>query len=142
MAATAAMARRCAAEPSHEPDLAPWGAAQGGGGERLALVTDRAQGGASLKPGQMEGMVHRRTLLDDIRGVGEPLNETMCGCRECECAGLIARGTHRLTLQARMHAAPLPAGHCHPRRPCNSSSEIIESRCCKTAGPLMEESLL
>ena len=29
---------------------------------------------------------------------GEPLNETMCGCRECHCKGLIVRGTHSLLL--------------------------------------------
>merc|ERR1711964_30597 len=37
---------------------------------------------------------------DDSRGVGEPLNETMCGCRGkgCECAGLTLRGSHFLIL--------------------------------------------
>ncbi|CAH0514462.1 unnamed protein product [Peronospora belbahrii] len=43
---------------------------------QLNLVTDRAQGAASLKDGQMEVMVHRRLLCDDNKGVGEPLNET------------------------------------------------------------------
>lgn len=70
-----------------------------GSGAELAIVTDRAQGGGSLKSGQAEIMVHRRMLLDDWRGVGEPINETMCGCSACACAGLIARGTHHLTLQ-------------------------------------------
>ena len=70
-----------------------------GSGAELAIVTDRAQGGGSLGSGQAELMVHRRTLLDDQRGVGEPINETMCGCSACACAGLIARGTHYLTLQ-------------------------------------------
>lgn len=74
-------------------------------------------GGASLRSGQMEVMVHRRTLegqlvrdrcvhascctvhpfqccctmfcraADDFRGVAEPLNETACGCTECDCPG-------------------------------------------------------
>eukprot|EP01062_Namystynia_karyoxenos_P008269 TRINITY_DN12907_c0_g1_i1.p1 TRINITY_DN12907_c0_g1~~TRINITY_DN12907_c0_g1_i1.p1 ORF type:complete len:1050 (+),score=264.30 TRINITY_DN12907_c0_g1_i1:83-3151(+) len=43
---------------------------------RLTLMTDAAQGGGSLKDGAFEIMVHRRLLVDDARGVGEPLNET------------------------------------------------------------------
>uniref|UniRef100_K3X179 Alpha-mannosidase n=1 Tax=Globisporangium ultimum (strain ATCC 200006 / CBS 805.95 / DAOM BR144) TaxID=431595 RepID=K3X179_GLOUD len=40
------------------------------------IVTDRAQGAASLEDGQIEVMVHRRLLADDGKGVGEHLNET------------------------------------------------------------------
>jgi len=43
---------------------------------QLNVVTDRAQGAASLKDGQIEIMVHRRLLKDDNKGVGENLNET------------------------------------------------------------------
>uniref|UniRef100_A0A1A9W6T1 Alpha-mannosidase n=1 Tax=Glossina brevipalpis TaxID=37001 RepID=A0A1A9W6T1_9MUSC len=57
---------------------------------RLAILTDRAQGGSSLKDGSLELMVHRRLLHDDAFGVGEALNETAYG------QGLIARGTHYL----------------------------------------------
>ncbi|KAL3141201.1 hypothetical protein ABBQ38_003541 [Trebouxia sp. C0009 RCD-2024] len=71
----------------------------------LAVLTDRAQGGASLASGQLEVMLHRRTLFDDWRGVGEPLNETMQGCTNCASAGLIARGRHWLTLQDPKSAA-------------------------------------
>ena len=39
-------------------------------------MTDRSSGVASLKEGEMENMLHRRLLVDDGRGVGEPLNET------------------------------------------------------------------
>ncbi|KAH8282797.1 hypothetical protein KR054_009895 [Drosophila jambulina] len=57
---------------------------------RLAILTDRAQGGSSLKDGSLELMVHRRLLRDDAFGVGEALNETEYG------VGLIARGKHQL----------------------------------------------
>lgn len=72
---------------------------------QLALLTERAQGGASLRAGQMEVMVHRRTLADDWRGVAEPINETACGCTQCGCAGLVTRGVHWLVLEAREEAA-------------------------------------
>jgi alpha-mannosidase len=65
---------------------------------QLAVLTDRAQGGASLRQGELEFMVHRRNLVDDRRGVQEPMNETMCGCIECDCPGLVVRGTHWLVL--------------------------------------------
>ncbi len=74
----------------------------------LAVLTERAQSAASLGSGEIEIMVHRRTLLDDWRGVGEPINETMCGCRECSCTGLMARGAHWLTLQV----CSILAGSC------------------------------
>ena len=39
--------------------------------------------------------------------MGEPLNETMCGCRGCDCPGLVARGTLRLHLHSgRLVGAP------------------------------------
>ena len=82
----------------------------------LAIITDVSQGGASLKDGSLELMVHRRIQDDDSRGVQEPLNETMCGCNDinaapgqmgqhghegdggCECAGLTVRGRHWIVL--------------------------------------------
>ncbi|XP_016995055.2 lysosomal alpha-mannosidase [Drosophila takahashii] len=54
--------------------------------KRITLLNDRAQGGASLKDGELELMLHRRLLSDDAFGVGEALNETQYG------TGLIARG--------------------------------------------------
>ena len=81
---------------------------------QLAILTDVTQGGSSLKNGQIEMMVHRRVMMDDRRGVQEPLNETMCGCNDenaapghmgenghegdggCQCAGLTMRGRHWL----------------------------------------------
>jgi hypothetical protein len=44
-------------------------------GLRSTLLTDRAHGATSLKPGQIEVMLHRRCVCDDGRGVGEPLSE-------------------------------------------------------------------
>ena len=69
------------------------------GNAQLAVVTDRAQGGASLKSGSLEIMLHRRTMFDDWRGVAEPLNETLTGCWACHVPGLIVRGSHFLTVQ-------------------------------------------
>eukprot|EP00937_MAST-01D_sp_MAST-1D-sp2_P005737 g5737.t1 len=84
--------------------------------QQLAVLTDVTQGGASLKSGEIELMVHRRVQADDSRGVQEPLNETMCGCNDigaqpgsmgahghegdggCECEGLTMRGRHWLVL--------------------------------------------
>ncbi|XP_072039300.1 lysosomal alpha-mannosidase-like [Amphiura filiformis] len=61
--------------------------------KQLTVLNDRSQGGASLKNGSMELMVHRRCLKDDSRGVGEPLNETgQYG------DGLMIRGKHLVTL--------------------------------------------
>ena len=60
------------------------------------LLTDRSQGVGSVRDGELEAMVHRRNLHDDWLGVGEPMNETQCGCIECDCPGLTARGTHLL----------------------------------------------
>jgi hypothetical protein len=42
----------------------------------LGLLTDRSQGGGSLMDGCVEVMLHRRTVFDDARGVGEAMNET------------------------------------------------------------------
>lgn len=55
---------------------------------KLSLLTDRAQGGTSMKDGEIEMMVHRRLLKDDAFGVGEALNESAYG------EGLVVRGSH------------------------------------------------
>lgn len=67
----------------------------------LSVLVDRAEGGTSLQSGQVEVMVHRRLLIDDWGGVGEPLNETMASCRECDSPGLVVRGTHLLAVEVR-----------------------------------------
>ena len=75
-------------------------------GQSLAVATDRSQGGSSLLDGSLELMVHRRTLADDARGVGEPMNETDGGITANPPfgnatrigAGIVVRGTHRLLI--------------------------------------------
>jgi hypothetical protein len=50
----------------------------------LVVVTDVSVGGASLRSGELELMVHRRLQADDSRGVGEPLNgASVHMCRTC-----------------------------------------------------------
>jgi hypothetical protein len=48
-------------------------------GIHMTVLTDRAQGVASIADGEIEVMVHRRLLADDNRGVDESLNETQGG---------------------------------------------------------------
>merc|ERR1719193_305947 len=83
---------------------------------QLTILTDRAMGGTgSLKTeGVMELMLHRRLLMDDSRGVGEPLNETEftvpywnCGdlCGHSMGKGLVIRGTLRVSLEPPATAA-------------------------------------
>lgn len=62
------------------------------GKHRLAVLTDRSEGGTSLSEGEVELMLHRRLLHDDAFGVGEALNEVANG------RGLVVRGRHRLLL--------------------------------------------
>jgi len=72
----------------------------------LALLNDRTQGGASLQEGSLEIMVQRRTVADDSRGVGEPLDETTGGVTpyppygdaERVGEGVIIKGTHRIAV--------------------------------------------
>ena len=71
----------------------------------LAIITDRTQGGTSLKDGSLELMVHRRTIKDDARGVGEPINETTSmspyppyGDAKRLGEGILITGTHRIVV--------------------------------------------
>eukprot|EP00927_Polykrikos_kofoidii_P010586 TRINITY_DN14462_c0_g1_i1.p1 TRINITY_DN14462_c0_g1~~TRINITY_DN14462_c0_g1_i1.p1 ORF type:complete len:1029 (-),score=189.34 TRINITY_DN14462_c0_g1_i1:76-3162(-) len=76
------------------------------GGAQLTLLTDATQGGSGcVRDGELEVMVHRRLLVDDGRGVGEPLNETQfvkpytatSGKGSHYGPGLVTRGRHILT---------------------------------------------
>jgi hypothetical protein len=55
------------------------------------MLLDRAQGGSSLKSGQLELMLLRETIRDDGRGVDEPLNDPGQFGK-----GLIVKGKHFL----------------------------------------------
>ncbi|KAI1305362.1 Lysosomal alpha-mannosidase [Halotydeus destructor] len=71
-------------------------------GLQVAIMTDRSQGGSSIKDGAAELMVHRRCLNDDAFGVGEALDEPGYDGR-----GLVIRGTHTLLLST------IKDGHQH-----------------------------
>ena len=70
---------------------------------QLTVLTDRAQGAASLEDGEIEVMLHRRILVDDNRGVAEALNETEGGMTgypdwQRRGRGLVMIGRHRVAL--------------------------------------------
>ncbi|XP_012496872.1 PREDICTED: lysosomal alpha-mannosidase [Propithecus coquereli] len=67
---------------------------------QLTVLTDRSQGGSSVRDGSLELMVHRRLVKDDRRGVGEPLLESG--------SGAWVRGRHLVLLDTVQTAA---AGH-------------------------------
>ncbi|KAE8010634.1 hypothetical protein FH972_006989 [Carpinus fangiana] len=62
----------------------------------LSVLVDRATGGASIKDGEVELMLHRRMLFDDSRGVGEALDESVCIDTTCE--GLTVRGNYYVSV--------------------------------------------
>ncbi|XP_036044539.1 lysosomal alpha-mannosidase isoform X3 [Onychomys torridus] len=64
---------------------------------QLTVVTDRSQGGSSVKDGSLELMVHRRLLADDERGLAEPLLDSG--------TGKIVRGRHLVLLSSVSDAA-------------------------------------
>lgn len=58
---------------------------------QMTILTDRSQGGSSIKDGSVELMIHRRLFMDDAFGVGEALNET-----GVDGQGLVITGSHFL----------------------------------------------
>ncbi|CAL5366183.1 unnamed protein product [Camellia sinensis] len=63
----------------------------------FSVLVDRAVGGASIEDGEVELMLHRRTIFDDSRGVGEALDETVCAENRCEGLTLGAGSQWRRT---------------------------------------------
>jgi len=59
----------------------------------MNVLTDRAQGGASIEDGQLELLIHRRHVQQDLCLFKEPLGEMAYG------KGLVVRGTHTLFFQ-------------------------------------------
>jgi len=57
--------------------------------KQLTVLVDRAQGGSSLNDGQIELLIHRRHVHEEMVDI---LNETAFG------VGLVVRGTHLLVL--------------------------------------------
>jgi hypothetical protein len=74
------------------------------GSSAFSIVVDRSQAGSSLTDGSIELMVQRRTIVDDGRGVDEPLNETTGGMTAYPPFGdahrvgdgVVIRGKHRI----------------------------------------------
>ncbi|WZZ12696.1 hypothetical protein YC2023_105785 [Brassica napus] len=62
----------------------------------LSVLVDRATGGGSIKDGELELMLHRRTCMDDSRGVEESLEETVC--INGTCTGLTVRGNYYVSI--------------------------------------------
>ncbi|XP_006875234.1 PREDICTED: lysosomal alpha-mannosidase-like [Chrysochloris asiatica] len=71
------------------------------GNVQLTVLTDRSQGGSSMKDGSLELMVHRMLCSDDGKGVNEPLLELDRENRQ----GLIVRGRHLVLLDRIQSAA-------------------------------------
>jgi hypothetical protein len=46
------------------------------GENQLSIVMNHTVGAASMNEGEIEVMIHRRTSMDDARGVDEPVNDT------------------------------------------------------------------
>lgn len=62
-------------------------------GYRMNILTDRAQGGGSIEDGELELLIYRRFVQQDICLFKEPLDEMAYG------EGLVVRGTHTLFLE-------------------------------------------
>jgi lysosomal alpha-mannosidase len=62
---------------------------------------DRSSGGASIRDGSIEIMIHRRLVYSESTSLGEPLNETAFG------KGLVVRGKHVVIVETPSDSAIL-----------------------------------
>ncbi|KAL6224474.1 hypothetical protein ACLB2K_003329 [Fragaria x ananassa] len=64
----------------------------------FSVLVDRATGGASIKDGEVELMLHRRVLFDEAKGVEEALDEIVCIDHSSICKGLMVRGNYYMNI--------------------------------------------
>ncbi|KAN0052802.1 hypothetical protein ACTA71_006909 [Dictyostelium dimigraforme] len=84
---------------------------------QFTVVTDRSRGCASLRDGQLDIMMHRRTLKDDGRGVGQPMNEST---QIVTTSKLIF---HDISESAQSHYRPAALGLSHPLFPMFTTTQ-------------------
>ena len=68
-------------------------------GNHLAVILDRAQGGGSIFEGELEMMIHRRLLSQDLCQMNETHNETAYD------KGLAIRGTYHVLMTSSINDA-------------------------------------
>ncbi|XP_060520800.1 lysosomal alpha-mannosidase-like [Cylas formicarius] len=82
----------------------------------MGILTDRAQGGTSLRDGELELMVHRNAITDDGFGVDEALIELAFG------EGLVARGSHYIVV------APITGANDNVHTAATLERELAEQK--------------
>ena len=70
-------------------------------GLRMTVLNDRTQGGSSLRKGEIEIMLDRKTAFDDGQGVFEPLRDTMDHYGKEHKAGLEVVTTHKIIVDSK-----------------------------------------
>ncbi|EGC32455.1 hypothetical protein DICPUDRAFT_49593 [Dictyostelium purpureum] len=89
---------------------------------QFTVLTDRSRSSASLRSGQLDVMMHRRTLMDDGRGVGQPMNEST---QIITTSKLIF---HDISEVAQSHYRPTALGLAHPLYPMFTSTQQSSSQ--------------
>ncbi|KAL3687509.1 hypothetical protein R1sor_013818 [Riccia sorocarpa] len=108
----------------------------------FSVLVDRAVGGASLKDGELEVMLHRRLLIDDGRGVSDILNETVCTGEPEVCEGLTVQGVYYLQASSKTEAPKWRRSYGQEiLSPLQLSFTVLESAK-ENVGPALEFSLV